>query len=53
MTAHTTTQVKWHRLEAGNVRDASRTWWRQCFSTEEPFENRVPPNAYYSAKEKN
>ena len=27
--------VKWHRLHAGNVRDSSRTWWRQCFVREE------------------
>ena len=42
--------VKWHRLEAGNVRDASRTWWRQCFASEEPFENKVPTNAYYDTR---
>jgi hypothetical protein len=42
--------VKWHRLEAGNVRDASRTWWRQCFVNEEPFEATVPPNPYYDTR---
>jgi len=44
--------TKWHRLDAGNVRDASRTWWRQCLVNEEPFEQTVPTNAYYDAKEK-
>jgi hypothetical protein len=44
--------VKWHRLEAGNVRDQSRTWWRRCFASEEPFANEVPTGAYYEAKEK-
>lgn len=43
--------VKWHRLEAGNVRDASRTWWRQCFVSEPPFEAEVPAGRYYEEKE--
>ena len=44
--------TKWHRLEAGNVRDASRTWWRRCLAKEPLFENEHPPNAYYEAKER-
>jgi len=44
--------TKWHRLKAGNVRDASRTWWRQCFVSETPFENSVPHNEYYNTREK-
>jgi len=44
--------VKWHRLEAGNVRDQSRTWWNRAFATEEPFENDAPTGAYYEAKER-
>ena len=44
--------VKWHRLAAGNVRDASRTWWRKCFVSEEPFERDVPHGDYYTEKDK-
>jgi hypothetical protein len=44
--------VKWHRLHAGNVRDSSRTWWRQCFPHEEPFELTNPHGDYYSEKDK-
>ena len=44
--------VKWHRLAAGNVRDSSRTWWRQCFMHEEPFELQHPHGDYYGEKDK-
>ena len=44
--------TKWHRLAAGNVRDASRTWWRQCFVTEEPFPHENPHGEYYNQKDK-
>ena len=44
--------VKWHRLEAGNVRDTSRTWWRQCFVSEEPFPHENPHGEYYQQKDK-
>ena len=45
--------VKWHRLEAGNVRDTSRTWWRQCLAKEEPFAHLTNPHGeYYSQKDK-
>ena len=44
--------VKWHRLEAGNVRDASRTWWRRCFASEPPFEAEVPAGRYYEERER-
>ncbi|KAL1522865.1 hypothetical protein AB1Y20_017830 [Prymnesium parvum] len=44
--------IKWHRLAAGNVRDSSRTWWRKCFLTEEPFELTHPHGEYYNQKDK-
>ena len=44
--------VKWHRLAAGNVRDVSRTWWRQCFASEEPFTHENPHGEYYQTKDK-
>lgn len=44
--------VKWHRLAAGNVRDTSRTWWRQCFTHEEPFTHENPHGEYYNQKDK-
>eukprot|EP00326_Haptolina_ericina_P032324 CAMPEP_0181242210 /NCGR_PEP_ID=MMETSP1096-20121128/41557_1 /TAXON_ID=156174 ORGANISM="Chrysochromulina ericina, Strain CCMP281" /NCGR_SAMPLE_ID=MMETSP1096 /ASSEMBLY_ACC=CAM_ASM_000453 /LENGTH=94 /DNA_ID=CAMNT_0023338381 /DNA_START=48 /DNA_END=332 /DNA_ORIENTATION=- len=44
--------VKWHRLAAGNVRDASRTWWRKCFSSEEAFDMANPHGEYYNQKDK-
>ena len=44
--------VKWHRLAAGNVRDSSRTWWRQCFVSEEPFPHENPHGEYYNQKDK-
>ena len=44
--------VKWHRQKAGNVRDASKTWWCKCFNSEEPFELKVPHGDYYNEKEK-
>jgi len=44
--------VKWHRLDAGNVRDSSRTWWRQCFKSEEPFPHEHPHGEYYNQKDK-
>jgi len=43
---------KWHRLAAGNVRDSSRTWWRQCFASEEPFTHTNPHGEYYNQKDK-
>ena len=43
--------VKWHRVAAGNVRDSSRTWWRQCLVSEEPFVHLDHPHGdYYSAR---
>ena len=42
--------VKWHRIGAGNVRDASRTWWRRCFTSEEPFPHEHPHGDYYHQK---
>jgi hypothetical protein len=43
--------VKWHRIAAGNVRDSSRTWWRQCITSEEPFSHLdVPHGDYYTTK---
>jgi len=45
--------VKWHRLAAGNVRDSSRTWWRQCFVNEEGFTHLTNPHGdYYQQKDK-
>ena len=44
--------VKWHRLTAGNVRDASKTWWPKCLDCEEMFEMKHPHGEYYNQKEK-
>ena len=44
--------VKWHRLKAGNVRDASKTWWCKCLMSEEAFDLKVPHGEYYNQKEK-
>ena len=44
--------VKWHRLAAGNVRDASKTWWCKCLNSEEAFDLKVPHAEYYNEKEK-
>ena len=45
--------VKWHRLHAGNVRDSSRTWWRQCFVDEEGFDHLTTSHGdYYQEKDK-
>ena len=45
--------VKWHRLSAGNVRDSSRTWWRQCLLHEEGFEHLKNPHGdYYGLKDR-
>ena len=44
--------MKWHRLKAGNVRDASRTWWRKCLMSEEPFTLKHPHGDYYNEKDK-
>ena len=48
--------TKWHRLAAGNVRDASRTWWPRAFVSEPPFQDGGdmvhPPHEYYNLKGK-
>ena len=50
--------TKWHRLAAGNVRDASRTWWPRAFVSEPPFQDLEggdmvhPPHEYYNLKGK-
>ena len=50
--------TKWHRLAAGNVRDASRTWWPRAFVSEPAFQDLEggdmvhPPHEYYNLKGK-
>lgn len=44
--------VKWHRLKAGNARDASKTWWCKCMKDESAFDLKVPHAEYYNQKEK-